>query len=199
MKKLLGIGWQAGEGRSVALGVVLIAALVSFEIFNFDTTRFALMDLLGGLRFGGLEWAAILSFAFCGIDFAGLIRLFTPEQGLDEPKEVWLLTGAWLVGATMNAVMTWYAVSLAIAPRRLGFTLISHEEMLYYAPIFVAFLVWLTRILFIGAISLAADRLLHGGGRSARSSRRPSGRPRRARSGERGNGGVDRYHDILTD
>jgi hypothetical protein len=202
MGKLFTSRWRADESRHLAIGIVLIAALIGFEIFNFDTTRFALMDVLGGLHFGGLEWASILSFAFCGIDFAGLIRLFTPEQGLDEPKEVWLLTGAWLIGATMNAVMTWYAVSLAIAPRQLGFTLLTHEEMLYYAPAFVAFLVWLTRILFIGAISLAADRLLHQNSRASQRSRSSSRRPRRAqrsRPVRQSNDGVDRFDDDLFD
>lgn len=178
--------WRWLKGRGVIVAVILIAALVSFEIFNYDTTRFALMDLLSGRRFLGLEWAAILAFAFCGIDFAGLVRMFTPEQTMrDEPKEVWLLMGAWLLGASMNAVMTWYAVALAIAPRSAGATLISPATMLRYAPIFVALLVWLTRILFIGSISVTTDRLLHqggyaSGGRSGRTSyTRPRHRPLR--------------------
>lgn len=147
------------EGRGVIIGTILVVALIGFEIFNFDTTKFALLNLLGGLRFVGLEWAAILAFAFCGIDFAGLVRMFTPEQGWDEPREVWLLTGAWLLGATMNAIMTWYAVALAIANRQVGVGYVTQADMQLFAPIFVALLVWLTRILFIGAISVAADRL----------------------------------------
>ncbi|MCA9947691.1 MAG: hypothetical protein KC449_29625, partial [Anaerolineales bacterium] len=123
---------------SLVIVGILISALIGFEIFNFDTTQYALRNLFGGLRFAGIEWAAILAFAFCGIDFAGLIRLFTPQIGFDEPKEVWLLTGAWLIGATMNAVMTWYAVALAINGRSLGTALISYNDLLYYAPIFIA-------------------------------------------------------------
>ncbi|MCP4426842.1 MAG: hypothetical protein GY803_20330, partial [Chloroflexi bacterium] len=159
-----GYSWLKGRGAGAAL--ILTAALIGFEIFNFDTTKYALMDLMGGLRFWGMEWAAILAFAFCGIDFTGLVRLFTPEQSMkDEPKEVWLLTGAWLLGASMNAVMTWYAVSLTIASRSVGTALIPSDTVSQYAPMFVALLVWLTRILFIGSISVAADRMLHGGGR----------------------------------
>jgi len=63
--------WQWLKGRGVVVALILIAALIGFEIFNFDTTQFALMDLMGGIRFLGIEWAAILAFAFCGIDFAG--------------------------------------------------------------------------------------------------------------------------------
>lgn len=171
------------KGRGLVMGGILLAALVGFEVFNFDTTRFALLDLMSGHRFLGVEWAAILAFAFCSIDFAGLVRMFTPEQTLqEEPKEVWLLLGAWLLGASMNAVMTWYAVALVVAPRDVGATLIPKESMLLYAPLFVALLVWLTRILLVGASSVAADRMLH---RSARSLGLPRRQPLREQRGRR--------------
>ena len=174
--------WQATKGRTITVVTILVAALIGFEIFNFDTTRFALMDLLGGHRFFGIEWAAILAFAFCSIDFAGVVRMFTPEQSLkDEPKEVLLLMGAWLLGASLNAIMTWYAVALAIAPRSVGATLVSKDDMLFYAPLFVAVLVWLTRILLIGSSSVAADRLLGGYGSSRGSTRRRNTRSHRSR------------------
>ncbi|MBK8989891.1 MAG: hypothetical protein IPM39_28150 [Chloroflexi bacterium] len=175
--------WRWLKGRGVLVAIILMSALVSFELFNYDTTRFALMDLFSGRRFLGIEWAAILAFAFCGIDFAGLVRMFTPEQTMrDEPREVWLLMGAWLLGASMNAVMTWYAVALAIAPRSVGATLITPSTMLRYAPIFVALLVWLTRILLIGSIAVTTDRLLHQGGRTYT---RPRHRPMRENGRQR--------------
>lgn len=182
MNSNLKLNWDADRSRGLVLGGILVAALLGFEVFNFDTTKYALLNLFGGQRFVGLEWAGILAFAFCGIDFAGLIRLFTPEQGLDEPKEIWLLTGAWLLGATMNAIMTWYAVSVAVAGRNVGTTLVPSADILYYAPIFVAILVWLTRILFIGSISVAGDRMFHGqGSRGSRPRRAPRGANGRAR------------------
>src|SRR3989304_651588 len=93
--------------RLVVFGSLIMLALVAFEIFNFSTTEFALKDLLGGLRFVGIPWATILAIAFCGIDFAGLARMFTPEVGADEPREVWYLFGAWMLAAIMNALLTW--------------------------------------------------------------------------------------------
>jgi hypothetical protein len=150
-----------GVPRQLLIGVILILALFAFEMFNFDTTRFALESLLGDVRFAGLAWATILAVAFCAIDFAGLARLFTPERGMDEPKEIWYLTGAWLLGATMNAVMTWWAVSLVLLEGPLGNEVMSRDQLLNIVPIFVAALVWLTRILFIGAVTLAGERLLH--------------------------------------
>ena len=187
--------WQWLKGRGVVVAIILITALIGFEIFNFDTTKFTLMDLMGGIRFLGIEWAAILAFAFCGIDFAGLVRMFTPEQGMqNEPKEVWLLMGAWLLGASMNAVMTWYAVGLALTPRSVGTTLVTKEEMLRYAPVFVALLVWLTRILLIGSISVTTDRLLHNGGRRSRPRHRPL---RERRSGMSANGEESYAEDLF--
>ena len=78
----------------MAFVIVIFGALIAFEIFNYSTTDHALRDLLGDLSFVGIPWATILALAFCGIDFAGIARLFTPEQGKDEPKEVWYLFSA---------------------------------------------------------------------------------------------------------
>ena len=157
--QLLAIGVR--RPRRMIIGLMLVLALFAFEMFNFDTTRFALESFLGDVRFAGLGWAAILAIAFCAIDFAGLARLFTPGQGSDTPKEIWYLTGAWLLGATMNAVMTWWAVSLTLLNHDLGNEVLSREQLLSIVPVFVAALVWLTRILFIGALTVAGESLLH--------------------------------------
>ena len=165
-----------------AVGLILIVALIAFEIFNFDTTKYALHNLIGDVRFVGMQWAAILAVAFCAIDFAGLVRLFTPERGLDEPKEVWYLMGAWLLGATMNAVMTWWAISLTLLNHNFGNEVLSREQLLLYVPIFVAVLVWLTRILFIGAFSVAGEHIFELNEVSEAPAKRPvaTTSPRRA-------------------
>ena len=146
--------------RGLAFGIIIVAALGAFEIFNFSTTEFALSDLLGELQFAGVSWATILAVAFCGIDFAGIARLFTPEQGMDEPAEVWYLFAAWLLAACMNAILTWWGVSIAILSHKtLGNAFISQGTMLSVVPIFVAIMVWLIRVLIIGAFSVAGERL----------------------------------------
>jgi hypothetical protein len=146
--------------RGLLFGLLIIGALLAFEAFNYSTTEFALSDLLGDLTFMGIRWATILAIAFCGIDFAGIARLFTPEQGDQEPKEVWYLFGAWLLAATMNAMLTWWGVSVAIVNHEsLGNAIMSREAMLKIVPIFVALMVWLIRILIIGTFSVAGDRL----------------------------------------
>jgi hypothetical protein len=141
------------------IGLIMATALIAFEAFNFDTTRYALQDFLGGVSFMGVTWASILAIAFCAIDFAGLARLFTPEQGEAEQKAIWYLMGAWLLGATLNAAMTWWAVSLTLLNHSFGNEVLSRAQLLQIVPIFVAALVWLTRILFIGAFSVAGDHL----------------------------------------
>ncbi len=146
--------------RGLLFGTLILAALLAFEIFNYSTTDFALSDLLGDLDFAGVRWATILAIAFCGIDFAGIARLFTPEQGQDEPAEVWYLFGAWLLAATMNAMLTWWGVSIAILNHEtLGNAVVDRGTLLKVAPVFVAILVWLIRILIIGTFSVAGERL----------------------------------------
>lgn len=159
-----GFNVNLSSSRKLIVGFILVVALLAFEIFNFDTTRYALESLLGDVNFMGLGWAAVLAVAFCAIDFAGLARLFTPEQGGEEPRAVWYLMGAWLLGATMNAIMTWWAVNLTLLNHDLGNEVLSRQQLIQYVPIFVAVLVWLTRILFIGAFSIAGDHLFQTSG-----------------------------------
>jgi hypothetical protein len=145
--------------RGVVFGALLITALVAFEIFNYSTTDFALTDLLGELRFWGVRWATILAVAFCGIDFAGIARLFTPDSAGGEVAEIWYLFGAWLLAATMNALLTWWGVSIAILNHQtLGNAVVARGTLLKVVPIFVAVMVWLLRVLIIGLFSVAGER-----------------------------------------
>ncbi len=146
--------------RGMVFGAIIVGALLAFELFNYTTTDFALTDLLGDMRFLGLRWAMILSLAFCGMDFAGIARLFTPEGGKGDHLEVWYLLGAWFLAATMNATLTWWGVSIALLNRQaLGNEIMGRDQLLTVVPVFVAVLVWLIRILIIGTFSMAGDRL----------------------------------------
>jgi hypothetical protein len=146
--------------RGKIFGIMIIGALLSFELFNYSTTEFALADVLGELSFAGIRWATILSIAFCGIDFAGIARIFTPEQGADEPAEVWYLFAAWVLAAGMNATLTWWGVSVAIAGHQSqGSLIFGSDTVRTVVPIFVAVMVWVIRLLIIGTFSVAGDRL----------------------------------------
>jgi len=159
-QKLSGAFSRFSFRRGFAFGLIIISALLAFEIFNYSTTEFALSDLLGDLSFAGISWATILALAFCGIDFAGIARLFTPEEGANELHEVWYLFGAWLLAATMNAMLTWWGVSIALLNHEsLGNAVVDRETLLKIVPLFVAILVWLIRVLIIGTFSVAGERL----------------------------------------
>lgn len=148
--------------RNLVWGLLIAGALVAFEAFNFSTTEFSLRDLLGDLRFGGLAWATILALAFCAIDFAGIAHMFSngtdlrAKQGL----EVWYLFAAWLLAATMNAVLTWWGVSVAILEHgSLGNAILGREALIQVVPAFVAVLVWLIRVLVIGTLITAGGKM----------------------------------------
>jgi hypothetical protein len=146
----------------LVLGAIILIALAAFEAFNYSTTQYALSDLLGSLTFLGVPWATILSIAFCGIDFAGIARLFTPGQELSDPNEVWYLFGAWLLAATMNAILTWWGVSMAIVNHTVrSDAIVAPSTISMVVPIFVAIMVWVIRILIIGTISVSVDRYLY--------------------------------------
>ncbi|MDX1686470.1 MAG: hypothetical protein R3248_00670 [Candidatus Promineifilaceae bacterium] len=183
--KLLNAGHAEDEARSglhlsgqVVIGLLFLVALFAFEIFNFDTTQYALENLLGDVSFAGLRWAAVLAIAFCAIDFAGLLRFFLPEaEDGEPPTELWYLMGAWLLVATMNALMTWWAVSLTLLTHDLGNEVLSRQQLLEIVPIFVAVLVWLTRILFIGAFTVAGGYLFDFDQLRPVQQQRPAARP----------------------
>jgi hypothetical protein len=140
--------------------LLIIGALVAFETFNYGTTEFALTDLLGDLRFTGLRWSTILALAFCAMDFAGIARLFSPTREEQEPTSVWYLLGAWLLASTMNAMLSWWAVSLALLGHQgLGNEVLGREALLSGVPIFVAILVWLIRVLIIGTFTLTGNHV----------------------------------------
>jgi hypothetical protein len=147
--------------RGAVFAAILLVALLAFEVFNYSTTQFALNDLLGGdLRFVGIPWATILAIAFCGIDFAGIARLFTPQQDRGEATEVWYLFGAWLLAAAMNAGLTWWGVAVAVrSHRELASLVISQQTLANVVPVFVALMVWLIRVLIIGTFSMSGDRM----------------------------------------
>jgi hypothetical protein len=156
--------------RGLVWGSLILFALAAFEIFNYSTTQFALLDVLGTLKFGGVYWATILAFAFCAIDFAGIARLFTPEKGRNEPTEVWYLFAAWLLAAAFNAMLTWWGVSVAIVNHssQAGGVVVTNATLTKVVPVFVAVMVWLIRVLIIGTFSVAGERLFSQGEMQAR-------------------------------
>ena len=158
--KLLPFLQRTARRRGFFFGGIILCALLAFEVFNYSSTLFALQDILGNLTFGPVQWATILAFAFCAMDFAGIARIFTPETGRDEPAEVWYLFGAWFLAAAFNASLTWWGVSIAILQHNaLGGVLVGQQAMTKVVPIFVAAMVLLIRVLLINTFSIAGERI----------------------------------------
>ena len=158
--KLLPLLQRTVRRRGFIFGGIILCALLAFEVFNYSSTLFALQDILGNLAFGPVQWAIILAFAFCAMDFAGIARIFTPETGRDEPAEVWYLFGAWFLAAAFNASLTWWGVSIAILQHNaLGGVLVGQHAMTKIIPIFVAAMVLLIRVLLINTFSIAGERM----------------------------------------
>jgi len=145
---------------SALFTLMLISALLAFELFNFSTTDYALRDLLGDLRLGSLHWATILALAFCSMDFAGVARLIAPDARRSQQQETWYLFGAWLLAATINALLTWWGVSMAIAGHALkSSAVINAQTLTVFVPVFVAVMVWVIRILIIGSLTSALEQV----------------------------------------
>ncbi len=174
--------------QGMFLGSMVLIALLAFEMFNFSTTEFALNDLLGDLSFLGLRWSTILAIAFCGIDFAGIARLFTPDETGEESTETWYLFGAWFLAASMNALLTWWGVSVALlehVPQGTG--ILGRKTLLTIVPVFVALMVWLVRVLLIGTIVMTGPRLFdwHWGKQRVPTPRPTAARPSPVRTTSR--------------
>ena len=45
------------HNRGLIFGMIILCALLAFEVFNFSSTLFALTDILGNLAFGPVRWA----------------------------------------------------------------------------------------------------------------------------------------------
>lgn len=144
---------------SLVYGSIILVALVAFEFFNYSTTEFALRDLLGDLKFMGLGWATILAVAFCGIDFAGIARLFSSDESAQQQKNTWYLFGAWMLAAAMNAMLTWWGVAVAVSTHAIqGSSVIEQRTLTTVVPMFVAVMVWLIRIMMIGSLTMMGQK-----------------------------------------
>jgi len=134
-------------------------ALLAFETFNYSTTEYALFDLLGDLNFSGIPWATLLAIAFCGIDFAGIAILLAPIPSKQDNRSSWFMFGAWILAATMNAILTWWGVVLALQSHLAASTRVVDSRFVTHSlPVFIALMVWLIRILLIGSLTKTDDQ-----------------------------------------
>jgi len=150
--------------------------LLSLEVFNYSTTKFALQDLLGEIGVGPTTWAAMLSLAFCGMNLIGIIRLFNPSTHENQGNENWFLLGAWVLAAVMNTGLNWWGVSIAIYNHPVDSVLVVDPmTIVTVIPIFVAIMVMLIRVLIIGNLSGTISKTTSNSAKSQRINNQPFG------------------------
>ena len=148
--------------KTVLFFVVLLSALICFEVFNFDTTRYSLTYFFGNQSFIGMQWAVWLAVAACAADFVGMIRMFTDETAFkNEPMYVWIATGVWILAATINATFTWWATTLILVEANVGNEVLSRGALVAVFPMLLALFVWLLRIGLVATLASLGDGLLH--------------------------------------
>lgn len=158
LKNLLSNG---GFKRAAIFGMILIIGSFFFEISNYFTTWYALSDILGEIRFGFMTWATILSIAFVAVDLGGIARLFTPEEGKNEPEEVWYLFGAWMLAATFDACLSWWSIKLAIVSNPVPSKLLAiYPNAINLLPVIGAGIELVIRILLINRLATHGEKLL---------------------------------------
>jgi len=151
---------RAALKRGLVFGAIILGALLAFEVFNFSSTSFALRDVLGDLSFGPIKWSTMLALAFCGIDFAGIARIFTPEQGRDEPAEIWYLFGAWFLAAMFDSILTYWTVKVAILTNPVGSVMIANDpKTINIVSVGIAVIDFSIRMLLINTFATAGERL----------------------------------------
>lgn len=145
---------QANSSRTIAHTLMLLAAFTAFQAFNYSTTVYALKNLLGSTTMAGTHWSVILAVAFCSIDVAGIARLFTPGNTPTRVKNNRSLFVAWMLTASLNALLTWYGVVIAISIQQAQTSWVVNSDILIKTiPIFLILMVWTIRILIVGAFS----------------------------------------------
>jgi hypothetical protein len=171
--------------RSGGMHFFFIAlVLLSLEVFNFSTTKYALQDLLGEIGVGPTTWAVILASAFCGMNLIGIIRLFTPAAHQEQGAESWFLLGAWILAAVMNTGLNWWGVSIAIYNHPVNSVLVVDPmAIVTVIPVFVVLMVMLLRVLIIGNLAGTIRKATSASTKPQPTSNQPFGaRPQTAQS-----------------
>lgn len=151
------------KNKTFIFFLVLLSALICFEVFNFDTTRYGLRYFFGDLSFMGIEWVMWLAVAACAADMVGMLRIFTEETNFKK-ESVFIVaaTGVWILAATINAILTWWTTTLIVLQGDIGNEVVSRNTLVVTVPVLVAIFVWLLRIGSVATLASMGDKVLHG-------------------------------------
>ncbi|OGG01493.1 hypothetical protein A2Z33_00415 [Candidatus Gottesmanbacteria bacterium RBG_16_52_11] len=150
--------------RGFWLGLLINFCTLAFALFVFIVSSFALNNLMGEMEFAGIFMANIFAIALALLDYAGISRLYVPDDGDPRSKRyaIYLLIG-WLVCALVVWVLTWWSVLVILLDKTDFAPFIKNPEInlvaFRLAPITIAEVVFLTRILLYAAVSRSGARL----------------------------------------
>lgn len=134
------------KGRSALGFIVFLAALVALEVFNVGTSYAALKHFLHGAKVAGVSWATMLTVGFYIPDVGGMYALVTGVT-----RRRWWVFGTWAVAATINIVLSWYALrvgalamggALASMPEADTLAIAAVAGVLRFATLAMAFIIW---------------------------------------------------------
>ncbi len=155
-------------GAPLVIGLMMAGGWLALEWFNYSASQYALTMLFGNLTADGVTWGMLLALGLWLVDLSGLLYLSIPTER--EKPGFWYVLVAWLLASGANALLKWWAVTLALmasplaqsdAPR----TALVNTTM-PYIPTATAFLVWTGRVLLVstlmGLLMPAFRRLVDG-------------------------------------
>jgi len=154
MEKPVGIGLEA----PLVVGLMMAGGWLALEWFNYSASRYALTVFFGNLMADGLSWAVLLALGLWLVDLSGLLYLSLPSER--EKPGFWYALVAWLLASGANALLKWWAVTLALMASPLaqpGAGGASRAASLFqsvgpYIPTAIAFLVWTGRVLLVSTM-----------------------------------------------
>lgn len=159
--------WSTEIGVPLIVGLMMTGGWLMLEWFNYSASQYAMTTLFGDRMADGIAWGTLLALGLWLVDLSGLLYLSIPNER--EKPGFWYVLIAWLLASGANALLKWWAVTLALMasplaqPETPRAALVN--ALMPYIPTATAFLVWTGRVLLIstimGLLMPALRRLTH--------------------------------------
>ncbi|WP_376790880.1 hypothetical protein [Thermoflexus sp.] len=146
--------WSTEIGVPLIVGLMMTGGWLTLEWFNYSASQYAMTTLFGDLMADGMTWGTLLALGLWLVDLSGLIYLSIPNER--EKPGFWYVLVAWLLASGANALLKWWAVTLALMASPLAQPATPRAAFIHtlmpYIPTATAFLVWTGRVLLISTI-----------------------------------------------
>ncbi|MCS7252264.1 MAG: hypothetical protein RMK32_08995 [Anaerolineae bacterium] len=136
-------------GVPLVIGLMMAGGWLALEWFNYGASEYALTTLFGNLTADGMTWGMLLALGLWLVDLSGLLYFSIPSER--EKPGFWYVLVAWLLASGANALLKWWAVTLALMASPLAQPGTPRAALVNavmpYIPTATAFLVWTGRVL----------------------------------------------------